>query len=446
MYEKSDVSSDTSASATSSSTMPSFGIPNVNMANVETGMTAAHIAAKKGNIRIIRSLMRYGGVDVNAVDNKGWTPLQYAAYYDHADVVDALLGLEVGLGVKEAQFCGGLKVTESEQEKVEVGEEDSVDKKDFALTRRNSATLEKIHVMQGQSTPRLIGTILDLLDCLKIVSADLSAPQPPRWKNYEVILPMMLARETVCLIVKSFPRNFLTDDVRLAIMERDEEELSRVERVFRDLVVGFAGIGRMETDVEIHKGFACLRNIMDWTRLTSQITEDLFPLFVDAFEDVFKVFDRRHPVVKYDEVVQFFNAKNGGMWWLISDNKVMAFDSAGGGKFWLKKDPCEPSLASDSIDFGSFFLQRCDLHDWACVNGDDPTFSASAPNHEFKWSFERCWIDETLDRVPLKDLRRGDCVQLKVGKKVLQSDTCKMVDADPNNMFCLNPGSPMMVV
>lgn len=56
----------------------------------EDGKTALHIAALRGHLNFIRSLISYGA-DINAVSSNGWTALHYALTSNQKDVCNYLL-------------------------------------------------------------------------------------------------------------------------------------------------------------------------------------------------------------------------------------------------------------------------------------------------------------------------------------------------------------------
>ncbi|CAL8069747.1 unnamed protein product [Orchesella dallaii] len=73
----------------------------------EAGESQLHIAAKKGDLKGVRRLIRQGH-PVNVTDNAKWTPLHEASNFGHVDVVDELLkhGAEVNAagGVNDDGF------------------------------------------------------------------------------------------------------------------------------------------------------------------------------------------------------------------------------------------------------------------------------------------------------------------------------------------------------
>lgn len=54
-------------------------------------MTALHLAAKAGQLDICRIILDTGKVNVNILDDGGWTPLVWAAEHQHLSVVKFLL-------------------------------------------------------------------------------------------------------------------------------------------------------------------------------------------------------------------------------------------------------------------------------------------------------------------------------------------------------------------
>ena len=63
------------------------------------GATALHIAARKGNIEIIKILVN-NGADLNIKDNEGWTPLMRAASNNNSEIVSELIAKGANANLK----------------------------------------------------------------------------------------------------------------------------------------------------------------------------------------------------------------------------------------------------------------------------------------------------------------------------------------------------------
>jgi ankyrin repeat protein len=63
---------------------------NYQLKNEKTGETAFLIAAEKGDLELVKSLIEKG-VDINQADKTGQTALMGAAYYDHFDIIKYLV-------------------------------------------------------------------------------------------------------------------------------------------------------------------------------------------------------------------------------------------------------------------------------------------------------------------------------------------------------------------
>lgn len=59
----------------------------------EYGDTAITIAALRGRLKMVQRLVKAGA----AIDAQGWTPLHYASFNGHADIVEYLIGKQVPL-------------------------------------------------------------------------------------------------------------------------------------------------------------------------------------------------------------------------------------------------------------------------------------------------------------------------------------------------------------
>ena len=58
------------------------------------GATPLLIAAKKGNYKVVKVLLKKEGIEVNRADWAGDTPLSVAAHLRHGKIVDLLLGTD----------------------------------------------------------------------------------------------------------------------------------------------------------------------------------------------------------------------------------------------------------------------------------------------------------------------------------------------------------------
>ena len=65
---------------------------NAKLCPTRDGVTPLHVAVQKGNIEVVESLLSAYHDAVNITDNRGATPLHYAACYcgDHPEIVTAL--------------------------------------------------------------------------------------------------------------------------------------------------------------------------------------------------------------------------------------------------------------------------------------------------------------------------------------------------------------------
>ncbi|XP_063309521.1 ankyrin repeat domain-containing protein 31 [Pelobates fuscus] len=63
------------------------------------GETLLHKAAKQNNIDLVYKLIK-AGVNVNALDNAGWTPLHEACVFGHFDVAKCLLEARANVNAK----------------------------------------------------------------------------------------------------------------------------------------------------------------------------------------------------------------------------------------------------------------------------------------------------------------------------------------------------------
>ena len=66
---------------------------NAKLCPMRNGATPIHLAVQKGNIEVVEVLLSAYHDAVNTADNKGETPLHYAAQYcgDHPDIITALI-------------------------------------------------------------------------------------------------------------------------------------------------------------------------------------------------------------------------------------------------------------------------------------------------------------------------------------------------------------------
>jgi ankyrin repeat protein len=65
------------------------------------GMLPIHCAAKGGNVGMTELLLDLEGVDINAVDHIGWTPLHYAAWNGRDEIVRLLLGRDARYDIED---------------------------------------------------------------------------------------------------------------------------------------------------------------------------------------------------------------------------------------------------------------------------------------------------------------------------------------------------------
>ena len=66
---------------------------NAKLCPMRNGATPIHLAVQKGNIQVLENLLSAYHDEVNTADNKGETPLHYAAQCcrDHSDIITALI-------------------------------------------------------------------------------------------------------------------------------------------------------------------------------------------------------------------------------------------------------------------------------------------------------------------------------------------------------------------
>ena len=64
------------------------------------------IAAKEGNIKAVKQHLA-AGADVNAKTGDGWSPLIYATYYGHKEIIELLIAAGADANVKDS-FGGNL--------------------------------------------------------------------------------------------------------------------------------------------------------------------------------------------------------------------------------------------------------------------------------------------------------------------------------------------------
>lgn len=60
------------------------------MLHLPSGETPLHVAAARGNLILVQSLLKQGH-PVKVEDSAGWLPLHEAANHGHVDIVEALL-------------------------------------------------------------------------------------------------------------------------------------------------------------------------------------------------------------------------------------------------------------------------------------------------------------------------------------------------------------------
>jgi len=63
---------------------------NVNAKEVEFGMTPLHLAANEGHKDVVELLIT-AGADVHAKDGEGFTPMDHATIWDHKEIADLLV-------------------------------------------------------------------------------------------------------------------------------------------------------------------------------------------------------------------------------------------------------------------------------------------------------------------------------------------------------------------
>ena len=66
---------------------------NAKLCHIRNGATPVHIAVQKRHIEVVEALLSAYHGAVNIADNKGATPLHYAAQYcgDHPEIINALI-------------------------------------------------------------------------------------------------------------------------------------------------------------------------------------------------------------------------------------------------------------------------------------------------------------------------------------------------------------------
>ena len=66
---------------------------NAKLCSTRDGITPIHMAAQKGNIEVVKALLLAYPNQIDCADNKGQTPLHYAAQHcgDHSEVVTELI-------------------------------------------------------------------------------------------------------------------------------------------------------------------------------------------------------------------------------------------------------------------------------------------------------------------------------------------------------------------
>ena len=70
-------------------------------------VTPLIIASIKGLAEIVRLLLDVPGIDVNKGDSDGWTPLHWASYKEHIEILRLLLDIDVpGIDVNKADKNG----------------------------------------------------------------------------------------------------------------------------------------------------------------------------------------------------------------------------------------------------------------------------------------------------------------------------------------------------
>merc|ERR1712112_152402 len=71
--------------------LPSMASEEINGGMEEDGNTALHVAVKHNNVNAVEELVKVEGVDINAANNEGETPVMVAVGYLHQEVISILL-------------------------------------------------------------------------------------------------------------------------------------------------------------------------------------------------------------------------------------------------------------------------------------------------------------------------------------------------------------------
>ncbi|XP_046553937.1 protein phosphatase 1 regulatory subunit 12A-like isoform X10 [Haliotis rubra] len=117
--------------------------------HAKTGATALHVAAAKGYVTVLKVLLQ-AGVDINAEDNDGWTPLHAAAHWAQCEACQLLV----------EQLCDMEKKNTAGQSALDVADEDmkkfleDLKKKQVLLRSRAEEMNEDIIQTKGPPNKR----------------------------------------------------------------------------------------------------------------------------------------------------------------------------------------------------------------------------------------------------------------------------------------------------